>query len=71
MRDLQITKEKFVQAVATNRNMSVADVEAIADGSSVLGETALEKKLIDQIGSYNDAEAYLAEQTGVPPVVCW
>lgn len=71
MRDLVITKDKFVQAVATNRNMSIADVEAFADGSSVLGEIALEKKLIDQIGTYNDAEAYLEEQTGVPPVVCW
>lgn len=71
MRDLKIVKEKFVQAVATNRNMSVADVEKFADGSSVLGETALEKKLIDQIGSYKDAETYLAEQTGVPSEVCW
>jgi len=71
MRDLVIAKDKFVQAVATNRNMSVADVEAFADGSSVLGEAALEKKLIDQIGTYNDAKAYLAEQTGVPSEVCW
>ncbi len=71
MRDLKITKDKFVQAVATNRNMSVAEVEAFADGSTVLGETALEKKLIDQIGTYNDAKAYLEEQTGVPSEVCW
>lgn len=71
MRDLEIMKEKFVEAVATNRNMSLAEVEALADGSTVLGETALEKKLIDQIGSYSEAEAYLAYETGEPAEVCW
>lgn len=71
MRDLEIMKDKFVQAVADNRGMSIAEVEALADGSTVLGETALTKKLIDQIGNLEDAKAYLAEQTGEPAEICW
>jgi protease IV len=71
MRDLEIIKDKFVQAVATNRNLSVADVEKLADGSSVLGEAALAQGLIDQIGSYAEAEKYLKKQAGEPSEVCW
>lgn len=71
MRDLEIIKDKFVAAVATNRAMSVADVEKLADGSIMLGEAALKAGLIDQIGSYAEAEKYLETKTGVPSEVCW
>ena len=71
MRDLKITKDAFVKTVAQNRHMSIADTEALADGSSMLGAAALQKHLIDQIGGYDEAKEYLAKATGVSADVCW
>lgn len=71
MRDLMITHEAFVKAVADNRKLLVSAVEKMADGATVMGEMALKNKLIDRLGSYEDAEDYLKEKIDEEPKVCW
>jgi len=71
LRDVKIVHENFIEAVAQNRNIPVEEVRKIADGSSVLGMTAISLKLIDEIGSWTEAEKYLEQQIGEKPVVCW
>lgn len=71
MRDLEITHENFIQIVAQNRNMSIESVRAIADGSSVLGQQAKNLGLIDEIGSWTQAQQYLEEQIGEEVQMCW
>ncbi|MFT4537470.1 MAG: protease-4 [Saprospiraceae bacterium] len=70
-RDVDITHEAFVQTVATNRSMDIESVRALADGSAMLGEMALEKGLIDQVGGYYDVLEYIEGEYYVDPVVCW
>lgn len=70
-RDLDIIHQNFIADVASNRNIPLADVQKIADGSSVLGEQAKALKLIDEIGDLRDAEKYLEEKIGQKPEVCW
>lgn len=71
MRDLQIIKDHFVAAVALNRGLERAEVERLADGSTMLGKAAKEAGLIDQLGSYKEAKAWLSEKTGEQPIICW
>jgi len=47
--------EVFTQKVADARGMSREDVKKIASGRVWSGEQALEKGLVDQLGSFNDA----------------
>ncbi|MFH0864454.1 MAG: S49 family peptidase, partial [Candidatus Gottesmanbacteria bacterium] len=70
-RDLEITFNKFIDIVATNRSLDRDKVVALADGSSMLGEQALEVGLIDQIGGEDDALKYLENKTGPAAEVCW
>jgi protease-4 len=71
LRDIKITHENFIEAVANNRNIPVEQVKAIADGSSVLGEKAKSLNLIDQIGGWPEAEKYIEQQIGEKPEICW
>src|SRR3989344_2071400 len=64
VRDLKIMHENFIQDVAVNRKLAVERVTEIADGSSVLGEKAKELELIDEIGSWTEAEKYLEDKVG-------
>ena len=53
MRDVnKIMNENFINAVAENRDLDIKKVRALADGSSMLGQMALENGLIDRIGGY-------------------
>lgn len=70
-RDLKITQENFIQLVAENRGLSVDKVRALADGSSMMGEMALEKGLIDKIGGIHEVEDYLQGLIGEEPKFCW
>jgi protease IV len=59
----------FVQAVAEGRKMDMEAVRALADGRVFTGRDAREKKLIDEIGNFQDAvdlTASLAGITGKP-----
>jgi protease-4 len=70
-RDLNIIQEGFIKMVAENRGLSVEKVRALADGSSMLGEMALEKGLVDKIGGIDEVNKYLEDLIGEPPKFCW
>jgi protease IV len=46
---------KFLKDVALGRNMNESDIEPIADGRVMGGETALKHKLVDMLGTFEDA----------------
>ena len=71
LRDIKIVHENFISDVAANRDISVTDVQKIADGSSVLGEQAKKLHLIDDIGGISEVEKYLEGIIGEKPEVCW
>jgi protease-4 len=65
------TFDRFVDAVATGRNMSEADVRDLADGRVFTGVRAKQLGLIDEIGDLYDAisaAAKLANIQGTPNV---
>ncbi|MDO8497200.1 MAG: signal peptide peptidase SppA [bacterium] len=70
-RDLDIMLKNFIQAVATNRNLSVANVTALADGSTMLGRMALRNGLIDQLGTQEEVWEKLGSEINQKPDVCW
>ncbi|MBR9692811.1 signal peptide peptidase SppA [Candidatus Woesearchaeota archaeon] len=49
----------FKQAVMENRNLSEEAVDELAEGQWFLGYEALEAGLVDELGSMNEAEAWL------------
>lgn len=51
----------FIQEVAKNRHLPITKVQALADGSMILGQDAIKGGLIDQIGSFADVDRYLSE----------
>ncbi len=66
------TYRQFVRDVAKARNLPEDDVRKIADGRIIMGERALELKLVDQLGNFEDAvttAAQLAKISGEPSVV--
>lgn len=56
---------KFTNIVAEGRDMTVADVDDIAQGRVWSGAEGLEIGLVDQIGTLEDAIRYAASQIGV------
>src|SRR6516164_5878095 len=46
---------QFVEAVADGRKMDVQDVRALADGRVFTGREGRQRKLIDEIGNFQDA----------------
>jgi len=70
-RDLNIIHEEFVRVVAENRGLSVEKVRELADGSSMLGQMALEKGLIDEIGFMEEVKEYIKKKYGVDEDICW
>ena len=71
MRDVKISRDHFVSLVSEYRSIPYEDVDKIADGSTVLGSTALELGLIDGIGGIGDAIDSLERQLGEPVSICW
>lgn len=55
-RDIKIAHEKFISQVAENRHLDMEKVRTLADGSTMMGDMALENGLIDQIGGVSDAK---------------
>ncbi len=49
------THEQFVKAVAEGRKLPIEDVRKIADGRILSGEQAKEHKLVDRLGTLQDA----------------
>ncbi len=56
---------QFIEAVAKGRNLSEADVRAIADGRIFTGRQALQLKLVDQLGDLEDSVLVAAELAGI------
>ena len=54
-----------------NKINDIKKVEALADGSTMLGEMALENGLIDQIGGEFEVKEYLKNQIGEEIEICW
>jgi len=71
MRDVKIMHENFIKAVAENRGLDISEVRLLADGSSMLGEMALEKGLIDRIGGIHEVKEYLGDIIGDEIEICW
>ncbi|MEY4641898.1 MAG: hypothetical protein RLZZ227_1892 [Pseudomonadota bacterium] len=64
-RSLQLTVQhgydRFIDLVSASQDMSVADVDAVAQGQVWSGQAALELGLVDQLGSRAEAVAVAAE----------
>lgn len=69
-RDLKITHENFIKAIAENRKLEIGKVRLLSDGSSMLGQMALDNGLIDKIGGINEVEEYLKERMGEDVEIC-
>lgn len=59
------THEQFVRAVAAGRKISVEDVRKIADGRILSGEQAKALKLVDRLGTLQDAIEEAGKQAGI------
>lgn len=58
---LDLVNSEFINLVATNRNLEVPFVQALADGSTLVGQKAVDAKLIDSIGDRESVKAFFAE----------
>jgi signal peptide peptidase SppA len=72
-RDLNIVHNNFVKAVADNRKLDIEKVKQLADGSTMLGQMALENGLIDKIGGQAEAMQYFIDKGIITETqeVCW
>lgn len=59
------THEQFVRAVAEGRKLPIEDVRKIADGRILSGEQAKEYKLVDRLGTIQDAIEEAGRQAGI------
>jgi len=56
---------QFIEAVAEGRSLDVGDVRALADGRIFTGRQAKEAKLVDELGTLEDAIKLAAEMAGI------
>jgi protease-4 len=54
-RMINATYKKFLRDVALGRSRNQSEIEPYADGRIMIGEEALEHKLIDMVGTFEDA----------------
>ena len=59
------THQQFVKAVAEGRKLPLEDVRKIADGRILSGEQAQEHKLVDRLGTLQDAIEEAGRQAGI------
>jgi len=71
MRDVNIIHQNFIKMVSENRGLDIEKVEKMADGSTMLGEMALENGLIDEIGGIFEVKDYLKNMIGEDVEICW
>jgi protease IV len=57
---------QFIEDVSKSRNISKDSLIPIADGRIFTGRQALRARLVDTLGGYEDAVAYLKEYLGIP-----
>ena len=51
----------FIKEVSENRHIPLEKIQAIADGSVILGQDAIKLGLIDELGSFSDVDRYLSK----------
>jgi len=56
---------QFVEAVSSGRNMGLEEVRSLADGRVFTGRDAKQRKLIDEIGNFQDAVDLTAKLAGI------
>ena len=56
---------QFVEAVAQGRRLEIEEVRSLADGRAFTGRDAKERKLIDEIGNFQDAVDLTAKLAGI------
>ena len=61
---LDAVHDAFIEQVAEGRNISEERARSYATGQTFLGEQALERDLVDELGGREDAVAYLENRTG-------
>ena len=59
------THQQFVRAVAEGRKLPVDDIRKIADGRILSGEQAMGLKLVDRLGTLQDAIEEAGKQAGI------
>ncbi len=59
------THQQFVRAVAEGRKLPIENVRAIADGRILSGEQAMGHKLVDRLGTLQDAIEEAGRQAGI------
>jgi protease IV len=57
--------QQFVEAVSQGRQMPVAEVRQVADGRIYTGRQAKDLRLIDELGTFQDAITYAASTIGI------
>ncbi len=70
-RDVDIIHNAFTSVVADNRGLDVEQVRMLADGSTVLGEMAKDRGLVDRIGGIEEVKTYIRETHQIEPEICW
>jgi signal peptide peptidase SppA len=71
MRDINIMHQNFVELIAENRHLDIDKVAKLSDGSSMLGQMALDNGLIDEIGDIYSVQQYLENIIGRQADICW
>ena len=71
LQDVVKAHKQFIEDVAEYRGMTIDQVSAFADGATMNGLDALQKGLIDGIGSWDEAKQYLKKQIGTDVDICW
>jgi protease-4 len=61
---LDAVNNEFINLVANYRGLEVDAVRALADGSTLVGQKAVDAKLIDAIGDRDAVKAFFAEKLG-------
>jgi protease-4 len=61
---LDTINNEFIAFVAYTRNLTFDEVKKLADGSTLIGQKAVDAKLVDQIGNRDAVKAYFAETLG-------
>ena len=59
------TNRIFIDLVAEGRGVDASEVEKWANGATYLGQDALDRGMVDQLGTYDDALAKAAELGGL------
>jgi len=57
--------DQFIEAISSGRQLEIEDVKKVADGRIFSGRQALEYKLVDQLGGFEDSLEFLQKSLGL------